>query len=259
MNDEKYTLITGGSEGIGYELAKLFSKDGHNVIIVARNETKLLKVKRELEEKYKNKVKTISLDFTVEKSCEELIEFVDKKKFIVDNLINNVGIGSFGDFCDAEEGFEDRIIDINIRTVTTLTKYYMKQMLSRGSGNILNVASTASFVAGPRMAMYYSTKAYVLSLTEALYEEARGTGVYIGCLCPGPVKTTFQEKAGIKKAESAKKYLMDASDVAQKAYAGFKKKKAIIIPGFKNKLAVFGGKIAPRSISRKIILKNNIE
>ena len=259
MNDEKYTLITGGSEGIGYELAKLFSKDGHNVIIVARNETKLLKVKRELKEKYKNKVKTISLDFTVEKSCEELIEFVDKKNFIVDNLINNVGIGSFGDFCDAEEGFEDRIIDINIRTVTTLTKYYMKQMLSRGSGNILNVASTASFVAGPRMAMYYSTKAYVLSLTEALYEEARGTGVYIGCLCPGPVKTTFQEKAGIKKAESAKKYLMDASDVAQKAYAGFKKKKAIIIPGFKNKLAVFGGKIAPRSISRKIILKNNIE
>ena len=259
MNDEKYTLITGGSEGIGYELAKLFSKDGHNVIIVARNETKLLKVKRELEEKDKNKVKTISLDFTVEKSCEELIDIVDKKNFVVDNLINNVGIGSFGDFCDAEEGFEDRIIDINIRTVTILTKYYMKQMLSRGSGNILNVASTASFVAGPRMAMYYSTKAYVLSLTEALYEEARGTGVYIGCLCPGPVKTTFQEKAGIKKAESAKKYLMDASDVAQKAYAGFNKKKAIIIPGFKNKLAVFGGKIAPRSISRKIILKNNIE
>lgn len=259
MNDEKYTLITGGSEGIGYELAKLFSKDGHNVIIVARNETKLLKVKRELEEKYKNKVKTISLDFTVEKSCEELIDIVDKKNFVVDNLINNVGIGSFGDFCDAEEGFEDRIIDINIRTVTILTKYYMKQMLSRGSGNILNVSSTASFVAGPRMAMYYSTKAYVLSLTEALYEEARGTGVYIGCLCPGPVKTTFQEKAGIKKAESTKKYLMDASDVAQKAYAGFNKKKAIIVPGFKNKLAVFGGKIAPRSISRKIILKNNIE
>ncbi len=259
MNDERYTLITGGSEGIGYELAKLFSQDGHNVIIVARNETKLLKVKRELEEKYKNKVKTISIDFTVEKSCEELIEIVDKKNIIVDNLINNVGIGSFGDFCDAPEGFEDKIIDINIRTVTLLTKYYMKQMLVRRSGNILNVASTAAFVAGPRMAMYYSTKAYVLSLTEALYEEGKEKGVYIGCLCPGPVRTEFQEKAGIKKAESAKKYLMDASVVAEKAYSGFKKKKPIIIPGFKNKIAVFGGKISPRSISRKVILKNNIE
>ena len=119
------------------------------------------------------------------------------------------------------------------------------------------MASTAAFCSGPRMAAYYASKAYVLNLTEAIYEECKEYGIKVSCLCPGPVKTSFQSKAGINKSESAKKYLMDAEEVAKISYKEFKKGKLIIIPGIKNKLLVMGNKFLPRSISRKIIMKTN--
>ena len=259
MVRDKYTLITGGSEGIGYEMAKLFARDKHNLILVARKKDKLEKVKEEIENKYKVKVVIISIDLAVDNNCRKLIEIVDEKNLAVDNLINNVGIGSFGYFHEAEEGFEEKIIDVNIRIVTLLIKHYLKEMIKNKEGRILNVASTAAFVGGPRMAMYYSTKAYVLSLTEALFEEGKIFGIQVSCLCPGPVATGFQEKAGIKKNKSAKKYLMSAEKTAKIAYKGFNKGKAIIIPGAVNKLAVIANKFAPRAISRKFILKNNIQ
>lgn len=253
----KYTLITGASEGIGLELAKLFARDKHNIIIVARNVEKLKVVKESLEKEYKIKVEIIAVDLTVDNACEKIYKFVDEKKLIVDSLINNAGIGSFGYFNDEEEGFNDEIININIKSLTHLTKYFLKDMVKRKEGRILNVASTAAFTSGPKMAMYYATKAYVLSLTEALHEEGKVQGVTVSCLCPGPVRTTFQEKAGIKKAEGAKKYLMDSNKVAEIAYKDLNKGKAIIIPGFKNKILILGNKLIPRAISRKIILKNN--
>ena len=257
VNLNKITLITGGSEGIGLELAKIFAKNKNNLLIVARNKDKLEKVKGFLEEDYKIKVLTVAIDLSVDNSCEKVFKFVEENNLIVDNLINNAGIGSFGFFHETEEGFEERIIDLNIVTLTKLTKYFLKGMIERRDGGILNVASTAAFVGGPKMAMYYSTKAYVLSLTEALHDEAKDFGVRVSCLCPGPVKTTFQEKAGIKKSEGAKKYLMEASKVAEEGYGGFIKGKAIIVPGFKNKILVIGNKLIPRAISRKIVLMSN--
>jgi short-subunit dehydrogenase len=182
---------------------------------------------------------------------------VREKNFIVDNLINNAGIGSFGFFSETEEGFEKKLININITTLTILTKHFIKDMIKRGEGGILNVASTAAFIGGPKMSMYYSSKAYVLSLTEALHDEVKELGIRVSCLCPGPVKTSFQEKAGIKKSEKSKKYLMEPSKVAKESYLGFKKGKAIIIPGYKNKLLVLGNKLIPRALSRKIVLKSN--
>ena len=149
------------------------------------------------------------------------------------------------------------LIDINIKVLTKLTKYFLPKIIECKNGGILNVASTAAFCSGPRMAAYYASKAYVLNLTEAIYEECKDSGIRISCLCPGPVKTTFQDKAGIKKSESAKKYLMDAEEVAKVSYKDFKKGKLIIIPGMKNKLLVIGNKLLPRRISRKIILKTN--
>ncbi|MGL4330661.1 MAG: SDR family NAD(P)-dependent oxidoreductase, partial [Clostridium sp.] len=125
------------------------------------------------------------------------------------------------------------------------------------NGGVLNVASTAAFCSGPRMAAYYASKAYVLNLTEAIYEEYKDNGIKISCLCPGPVKTSFQGKAGIKKSEAAKKYLMDAEEVAKICYKDFNRGRLIIIPGMKNKLLVIGNKLLPRNISRKIILKTN--
>ena len=256
-NLNTYTLITGGTEGIGLELAKLFAADKHNLIIVARNQDKLEDIKIKFEKEYKIIVEIIQSDLCVDKSCEKIIKIVEEKNFIVDNLINNAGIGSFGLFSEAEDGFEEKLININIIALTILTKYFIKDMIKRGEGGILNVASTAAFVGGPKMSMYYSSKAYVLSLTEALHDEVKELGIRVSCLCPGPVKTSFQEKAGIKKSEKAKKYLMDASKVAEEAYLGFVKGKAIIIPGYKNKLLVLGNKLIPRALSRKIILKSN--
>lgn len=258
MNDvERYTLITGGSDGIGFELAKIFAENKHNLIIVARDENKLERVKSKLKKEYKIEVETIKCDLSIDKSCENIIKIIEEKSFIIDNLINNASIGSFGFFNESNDGFEERLININITALTVLTKYFLKDMIKRGKGGILNVASTAAFVGGPKMSMYYSSKAYVLSLTEALHEEVKGTGIRISCLCPGPVKTSFQEKAGIRKSEKAKRYLMDARKVAHIAYIEFLRGKAIIIPGYKNKLLILGNKLIPRALSRRIVLKSN--
>lgn len=254
---KKYTLITGGTEGIGFELAKLYGKDNENLILVARDENKLKEKKAFLEKEYKIEVLILSTDLSVDNSYENIIKFVDEKNIVVDKLINNAGIGSFGEFHLGKDGFEEKIIGINIISLTNLTKHFLKEMVERKSGGILNVASTAAFVGGPKMAMYYSTKAYVLSLTEAIHDEVKDYGVKVSCLCPGPVRTSFQSKAGIKKSESAKKYLMSAEDVAKEGYKKFEKNKAIIIPGFKNKLLVIGNKLIPRALSRKIIQMTN--
>ena len=257
MNSTRnYTLITGASTGIGYELAKLFAKDRHNLILVARDEGKLETAKNELS-KCNVEVKILSLDLSKSEDIQGLFNYVEMNKLNVDILVNNAGIGTFGDFSEIEWVKEEALIDINIKVLTKLTKYFLPKIIECKNGGILNVASTAAFCSGPRMAAYYASKAYVLNLTEAIYEECKDSGIRISCLCPGPVKTIFQDKAGIKKSESAKKYLMDAEEVAKVSYKDFKKGKLIIIPRMKNKLLVIGNKLLPRRISRKIILKTN--
>lgn len=257
MNSTRnYTLITGASTGIGYEIAKLFAKDKHNLILVARNENKLQAAKNELI-KYNVQVKILSLDLSKNEDIQSLFNYVEINKLNVDILVNNAGIGTFGDFNEIEWEKEEALIDINIKVLTKLTKYFLPRIIECKNGGLLNVASTAAFCSGPRMAAYYASKAYVLNLTEAIYEECKDSGIKISCLCPGPVKTTFQDKAGIKKSESAKKYLMNVEEVAKVSYKDFKKGKLIIIPGMKNKLLVMGNKFLPRRISRKIILRTN--
>lgn len=255
-NEIRYTLITGASTGIGYELAKLFARYNHNLILVARNKSKLETVKNELS-KYNLDIKILSADLSKSEDIENIFNFVERNNINIDILVNNAGIGSFGDFNDIEWKKEEELIDINIKSLTRLTKYFLPKIVELKNGGILNVASTAAFCSGPRMATYYASKAYVLNLTEAIYEEYKNTGINISCLCPGPVKTSFQGKAGIKKSNAAKKYLMDAEEVARICYKDFKRGKSIIIPGKKNKLLVIGNKFLPRSISRKIVLNTN--
>ncbi len=255
--DRKYTLITGATAGIGYELAKLFARDNNNLILVARSHENLERVSQELGSKNIDIIAK-SVDLANMDECNQLILFIEEKNLKVDILVNNAGIGSFGDFKDISFEEEERLIDINIKALTKLTKYFLPKMVLNKSGGILNVASTAAFCAGPRMATYYASKAYVLNLTEAIHEEVKATGVKVSCLCPGPVKTEFQSKAGIKKSKKAEKYLMDSESVAKTGYKAFKKGKVIIIPGFKNKVLVMLNKILPRAISRKVVYKNNI-
>lgn len=256
FNKECYVLITGASSGIGYELAKLYANDGHNLILIARNIDKLKKVESELC-KYNIEIKILSLDISKDSDIKKLFNYVEINKLNINTLINNAGIGSFGNFKDIEWEKEEALIDINIKSLTRLTKYFLPKIIESKNGGLLNVASTAAFCSGPRMAAYYASKAYVLNLTEAIYEECKEFGIKVSCLCPGPVKTGFQGKAGIKKSDAAKKYLMNAEEVAKIAYKEFNKGKLIIIPGMKNKLLVLGNKILPSSISRKIILKIN--
>ena len=253
---KKYTLITGASMGIGYELAKLFAKDGHNLLLVARNLDKLQLVKDELSN-HNIDIRILSIDLSKNDHIQNLFNYIEINNIDVDNIVNNAGVGLFGDFKDIESNINETLIDINITALTKITTYFLPKLMIKNSGGILNVASTAAFCAGPRMSTYYASKAYVLNLTEAIHEECKGNNVRISCICPGPVKTEFQSKAGIVKSESAKKCLMDAKTVAQQGYKGFLKGKAIIIPGNKNKLLVCGNKLLPRKISRKIVLKTN--
>lgn len=257
MKNLRYTLITGASMGIGYELAKLFAKDKRNLILISRNILKLQDVKNELS-KFNVDIKILALDLKNSEDIQDLFNYIEANKLNINILVNNAGIGTFGDFNNIEWKSEEALIDINIKALTKLTKYFLPKVVKEKEGGILNVASTAAFCSGHRMATYYASKAYVLNLTEAIYEEYKAAGIKISCLCPGPVKTSFQDKAGIKKSKSAKKYLMDAEEVAKICYKDFYKRKVIIIPGFKNKLLVMGNKLLPRSISRKIILKNNL-
>lgn len=257
MKNLRYTLITGASMGIGYELAKLFAKDKHNLILISRNILKLQDVKNELS-KFNIDIKILASDLKNNEDIQDLFNYIEANKLNINILVNNAGIGTFGDFNNIEWKSEEALIDINIKALTKLTKYFLPKVVKEKEGGILNVASTAAFCSGPRMATYYASKAYVLNLTEAIYEEYKAAGIKISCLCPGPVKTSFQDKAGIKKSKSAKKYLMDAEEVAKICYKDFYKGKVIIIPGFKNKLLFMGNKLMPRSISRKMVLKNNL-
>lgn len=252
-----YTLITGGTEGIGLELAKLYAKDGHNLIIVARNSEKLKMTSKYLKDLFNIHIETISLDLSVNNSCEKLYEFVEKNNLVVDNLINNAGIGSFGFFNELNIDDENKLIRINVEAVFKITYYFYRKMTERGQGSILNVASTAAFSSGPKMSTYYASKAYVLSLTEALFEEGKAQGVKVSCLCPGAVRTEFQNKAGIVKKGKSKGLIMEASEVARIGYRDFKKGKAIIIPGLKNKILVYANKLLPRRLTRKIVFNAN--
>lgn len=255
-DDRSYTLITGGSAGIGFELAKCFAKDGNNLIIVGRDRDKLDKAKEDLKI-YNVKIEVLEIDLSVEKACEKVFDFVDKKNLSVDCLVNNAGVGSFGYFHEIGMTKELDLIQVNIKVVTELTKWFLRRMIESEHGAIINIASTAAFTSGPKMGVYYASKAYVVNFTEALYEEYKDKGIKISCICPGPVSTDFQNKAGIKKSEKTKGYMMSSKKVAELGYRDFKKGKLIIIPGIKNKVLVFLNNLLPRWTTRKIILRMN--
>ena len=241
-------LITGASSGIGYSMAKYLSDLGYDLILVARDKEKLQAIQKEL----KTDVKIIVADLSQEDKIKDL--YILCKNDNIDILINNAGFGLFGEFDSTDLSTELNMIDVNLKAVHILTKLFLKDMVKKNSGYILNVSSSASFQAGPLMATYYASKSYVTRLTVAIYEELRRkkSKVHISCLCPGPVKTNFNNVADVKFSMKG----MDSDKVAKYAIDKMlKKNKLIIVPGFKMKSLVFFNRFISTKRAAKIVYK----
>ena len=254
MDVKKYALITGASGGIGYDLAKIAGADGRNLILVARSAEKLNTLAVELRKNNDSEVVTIAVDLSDEKGVNKLLDEIASQNLKVDILVNNAGFGDFGDFSKADLSKNMEMIRLNIGALTQLTHAIMQQMIGSGKGRIMNVASTAAFLPGPGMAVYYASKAYVLSFSEALSRELKGSGVTITTLCPGPTDTSFATAAGLGK--SLMHRMLPPATSAEVAKAGYKammKGKTIEIPGFMNKLTARTPRLTPRSIVRDMI------
>lgn len=231
-------LVTGASSGIGREIALKLAKKGMRLIISGRNEEKLRELRSEIGE---NRVKIITADISKESECRRLYE--EASKYNVNVLVNNAGFGLFGNFSSNDLDRELEMIDVNIKAVHILTKLFLKDFDEKNSGYILNVASAAGFMAGPLMATYYATKNYVVKLTQAIHEEMRvkGRNVYIGAFCPGPVKTPFNDVAGVDFGLRG----ITAEYAAECAVNGMFARKSIIIPTLKMQVAVYGSRLIP--------------
>ncbi|MCK9409794.1 MAG: SDR family oxidoreductase [Bacteriovoracaceae bacterium] len=248
-------LITGASGGIGYELAALFARGGNNLVLVARNADKLKEVADEFHGTYGVTVHIVPMNLAQSDAPNELFHYLDRNKIQIDYLINNAGFGTHGKFSEIEVQEQLDLLQLNITTLTHLSRLFIPGMLSRKSGGILNIASTAAFQPGPMMATYYASKSYVLFLSEALASELKGTGVWVTVLCPGPTATGFQSRAGIERTSLGKKssLMMDVKTVARIGYKGFMKKKTIVVPGVVNRVFAQGVRFSPRKLTREIV------
>jgi short-subunit dehydrogenase len=255
QSQQKQTaLITGASGGIGYELAQLFANDGYNLVLIARNEQKLTQIANDWRKKYNISIKVIAKDLSISTAPQEIFTELQQESIKVDVLVNNAGFASYGLFHQADINAELQMIQVNVACLTHLTQLFLKDMVKQGAGKILNLASTAAFQPGPLMAVYYATKAYVLSFSEAIANELEGTGVTVTALCPGPTESGFQQRAAMEdsKLVSGQK-IMDAQTVAQIGYRALFEGKTVVIPGIKNKLLAESVRFTPRKIVTKLV------
>jgi len=250
----KTALITGASAGIGYELSNVFAKNGYDLVLVSRNRQKLGFIAGNLESSYNVHVIVMPKDLCKPAAPQELYDEIADKGIDIDVLVNNAGIGVNGKFTDFSiERYKD-LIQLNITSLTMLCKLFGSEMVKKKSGRILNVASTASFQAGPLMGSYYASKAYVLSLSEALNYELGQDRVVVTALCPGPTQTEFFERndmIGVNVTNCP--WMMKAAEVAEAGFSGLMKGKTIVIPGLINKLLVFSVRFVPRRIPAAMV------
>ncbi|EPG76184.1 NADH(P)-binding protein, PF13460 family [Leptospira fainei serovar Hurstbridge str. BUT 6] len=251
---KKTAIITGASTGIGYEIAKLAASDGYDLILVARNAKTLAKVKKETES-LGAKTDFLALDLSDPKSPKKIYDFAKKKKAIVDLLVNNAGFGTNGRFDTLDLTQELSLIQVNVTSLVALTHLFLKDMVDRHSGKILNVASTAAFQPGPLMTNYYASKAYVLFFSEGISEELKKVGVTVTCLCPGPTNTEFFKRAEMDNSALLNSPMVPKAtphDVAKLGYEAVKNGRAVVISGFANKVLAQSVRITPRFLIRKI-------
>jgi len=254
-SEGKTALVTGASSGIGYELAKCFARDGYNLVLVARSTDELRKIAAQLTSEHGISVKVISKDLSTPMSPQEIFDEVQADRIGIDILVNNAGFGTYGTFCNTNLKDELEMMQVNMVSPTHLIKLFLPGMIARGHGRILNVASMAAFQPGPLLAVYCASKSYVLSFSEALAEELRGTGVTVTALCPGPVRTGFAKRARTEKTRAMVRSLLnkvwEANEVAAVGYNGLMKGKTIVITGKKYIISAFIVRCLPRKLARK--------
>ncbi len=255
-------LITGASSGIGLELAKCFAaeqfaNDDGRIILLARNTAALESLAAELSRDWKVEVTVLTADLSLPETPKQIFEQLSAQKISVDVLVNNAGFGANGTFAEISLPRQLEMLQVNITALTELTGLFLPGMIQRKRGGILNVGSVAGFLPGPGMAVYYATKAFVLSFTEALAEELAGTGLTISVLCPGPTESNFGSVARGKKVRQIKTSKMSAEAVAVYGHRAFRNGKITAIPGLQNKMFVFLNRILPRPIPRKLVKRYN--
>ena len=244
---KKVALITGASAGLGVEFAKALSKRGHTLVLVARRKERLDELAKEL-----GKARAVALDLSKPNAAAKLMADIEAKGEQVDLLVNNAGFGLIGQFATLDAKRERQMIDLNVATLTDLCRAVAPQMIKRRSGAILNVASTAAFQPGPKMAVYFATKAFVLHLSEALHEELKPHGIKVTCLCPGPTRTEFGDVAGFGGNGLFDHVAMNSAEVVEAGLRGLDKNHAVVVPGLMNKIGAASTRFAPRPVVRKI-------
>lgn len=250
----KTALVTGASAGIGRELAGLFAHHRHDVVLTARREERLRDLAAELQARTGVTAHVVAADLAAEDGARHLHDEVTGRGIDIEYLVNNAGFGTFGPFADTDPRQTMDLVRVNVAALTELTALFVPPMVARHSGRVLNVASAAAFQPGPLMATYYASKAYVLHLSEALSEELEGTGVSVTALCPGPVRTEFQEVAGMESSGLVlHKRLVSVEEVAEAGYAAMMRGKPLVVPGMATKLLAFSVRFAPRRFVAKFV------
>lgn len=245
----KTALITGASNGIGYELAKVHAAKGVNLVLVARNKDKLEELREEIEEKKKVWVYTVGKDLTLPGAVKEVYDELKSRSISIDYLINNAGFGDIGLFEESDWDRQEKMINLNIMAVAHFTRLFLPDMICRGGGRIMNLASTASFQPGPTMSVYFATKAFVLSFSEAVNNEVREHGITVTALCPGPTHSGFQSAASGRDPKLFKgNKFPSPREVAEFGYRAMLKGKSVAIHGFKNSFFIKSLKFVPRSL-----------
>jgi len=247
QNRRDIALITGASSGIGYDLAQIMAAD-FDLIVTARNQKKLEELAQQLESRHGHHVHVIPADLARPQAPAEIFAEIARRGLQVNALVNNAGFGAHGEFKLTRLEEELEMIQVNVTALTHLTKLALPGMLTRRRGRILNVASTAGFQPGPLMAVYYATKAYVISFSEAIANELKGSGVTVTCLCPGPTATEFAVRAGMEKSRLFLLGRMRSPDVARTGYKAMRRGKRLAIPGIMNKIVMQSVRFTPRKL-----------
>ncbi|NJM07776.1 SDR family oxidoreductase [Candidatus Gracilibacteria bacterium] len=254
QSQRQTALVTGASGGIGEALAQRFARGGYDLVLVARTEAKLQALGKELTTKFGVRAHALPYDLADPASPPLLVEKLAAQGVAIDILVNNAGFATYGPFAENDLDGELRLLQVNIVTLTHLTRLLLPGMLTRRRGRILNVASTAAFMPGPLMAVYYASKAYVLSFSEALNNELQGSGVNVTALCPGPTSTGFQARAQMEQSRLVRdRKIMDVETVADAGYSGLLRGQAVIIPGLMNRIQAAIPRLLPRSVVPQMV------